>query len=68
MDDRVMCKTCLHRDVCKYRDDYVGVLETIDQASVYMYGDYVPLINIDWLEMQYPKCKRYLEAENGTAV
>lgn len=38
MDDCVketLCTNCLHRSVCKYKNDYLKILEAIKNATVY---------------------------------
>ena len=59
-----LCTRCVHREVCKLKDNYLAVVSAIQNENVYV--DHEHAISskavklYDFIEIQDPKCKYYI--------
>ena len=61
----LICKDCIHSNVCALKNDMLGITSAIDNIDVVAssYGERVLLRDISWIKPVELKCVHYLRKE-----
>ena len=65
MDDfaeTIACRNCVHNSVCMYADDYLKIINKLNDISVSLTsGSSIFVRDISWLYFTQPICKHYMQ-------
>lgn len=64
--DTVMCKDCIHSEVCKYREEFADIQRQFTSLKIRKDNDdprkvtFIPMENFSYIEVPRLNCRNYL--------
>lgn len=63
-EEKMLCSSCNHREVCAYREQFFAAQKAVDGASVLIgEGSYTPIREIRWIKPVALKCTFFSEKQ-----
>lgn len=69
MNNNVMCETCVHKNVCKHRNEFTDIQTQFNNFKIFkdggtksaIKGSIVPIESLSYIEVPMLKCTNFLE-------